>query len=82
MAAVFCADLRRSAMRRRMRVILTRDSVLSPFAAGMMGGRATCQYFGPQTITEKKSPTDSFSLKMPLYYFEVYVETLSWAPEM
>jgi len=43
MAAVFCADLRRSAMRMRMRVILTRDSVRSPLAAGMMGGRATCQ---------------------------------------
>ncbi len=43
MAAVFCADLRRSAMRMRMRVIFTRDSVRSPLAVGMMGGRATCQ---------------------------------------
>lgn len=43
-------------MRIRMRVILTRDSVRSPFAEGMMGGRTTCQgWFGLDLPTDKKA---------------------------
>lgn len=43
MAAVFWALLSLSAMRMRMRVILTRDSVRSAGAAGSMGGKFTCE---------------------------------------
>lgn len=52
-------------MRMRMRVILTRDSVLSPSAAGMMGGRATCRRYEISGYQNTHSHTNTSISKAP-----------------